>query len=370
MSTSGRDVSPPPFKRRRISLRSHSPKLALGVPSRPITELASGQLRIFSWNINGVTAFIEHYKQRRITTFLAPPSPSFDSTRPILPSLRECLKRWKYPQLVCLQEVKIKRNDNHTQDAVRQATKAPAGSHEWGYTPHFGLPRDRFNVKGFGGKVYGVCTLVRDDFMAAEEALIREFDWDLEGRVLAVELPKQSLIIFNVYAVNGTTNPYYDPVTGLVVGTRHDRKRMFHSDLQRACTVFLEKGWQTVIAGDLNIARGPEDGFPGRRNGADHVRNRADFENKFIKSKDQGGLGMKDSFRERHGGERKYTYRGRGCSWGVSADRVDLILVSGDMIGNAKPGGARNLLAEADVLDEEAERGPSDHVPLYVTLEL
>ena len=31
---------------------------------------------------------------------------------------------------------------------------------------------------------------------------------------------------------------------------------------------------------------------------------------------------------------------------------------------------ARKTLIEADILDEERERGPSDHVPLYVTLDL
>ena len=27
-------------------------------------------------------------------------------------------------------------------------------------------------------------------------------------------------------------------------------------------------------------------------------------------------------------------------------------------------------LVEADILDEELERGPSDHVPIYVTIEI
>ncbi|MCJ1353572.1 MAG: hypothetical protein MMC33_003559 [Icmadophila ericetorum] len=340
MTTSNRDISPPPLKCRKVLSGQPSPNLAPNLPSRPITIIAPHQLRIFTWNVNGIAPFI------------APPSPSFGSPRPDLRSLRECLKRWKYPQLVCLQEVKINRSDIRTQDALHQIIRAPGGSQEWGYSTHFGLPRDRFNARGFGGKVYGVCTLIRNDFVAAEEVSIRELDWDLEGRVLAIELPKQKLVIFNVYAINGTSNPYHDPGTGL---NAFYSKRM---------------AWQTVIAGDLNIARGPEDGFPGRRMKHDHVLNRADFEDKFMKSKDGGGLGMKDSFRELHGGERKYSYRGRGCQWGVSADRVDLILVPAGMIQIAESWGAGASLVEADILDEEAERGPSDHVPSYVTLEL
>jgi len=49
---------------------------------------------------------------------------------------------------------------------------------------------------------------------------------------------------------------------------------------------------------------------------------------------------------------------GRG---GVGGDRVDLVLVSG---------GLREAAMEADILNEELERGPSDHVPLFVGLDL
>ena len=68
---------------------------------------------------------------------------------------------------------------------------------------------------------------------------------------------------------------------------------------------------------------------------------------------------MIDTYRSLHGQERKYLYRPRGVPWGSSCDRVDLILTSRTL--------GQNLL-EADILDEEVERGPSDHVPLYITL--
>lgn len=75
--------------------------------------------------------------------------------------------------------------------------------------------------------------------------------------------------------------------------------------------------------------------------------------------KELDGLGMLDTFRRLHGDERKYSYRSPGVEWGSSCDRVDLILISQNGDG---------LLLEADILDEERERGPSDHLPLYVTL--
>ena len=218
---------------------------------------------------------------------------------------------------------------------------------------------------GFGGKVYGVCMLVREDLIREQCGEEHEgavgVAWDLEGRVLKLELEQGKVVMFGVYAVNGTENPYRDPKSGLIAGTRHDWKRAFHGELRDEARSYEHRGWTVVIAGDLNIARAPVDGFPGIRLTPAHVANRKDFDDKFTKQPDAGGLGMLDSFRELHGEERKYSYRSRGIPWGSSCDRVDLILLSR---------GAKQSLVEADILDEEAERGPSDHVPLYATLDL
>jgi len=89
------------------------------------------------------------------------------------------------------------------------------------YNVHLSLPRDRHNARGFGGKVYGVCTLARYDL--PESGCIGEVEtvgWDLEGRVLVYKLPTRNLAVINVYAVNGTENDYHDPDTGEVAGTR------------------------------------------------------------------------------------------------------------------------------------------------------
>jgi exonuclease III len=406
-----RDISPPPTKRQRLSAPS---SLAPSIPSRHITPLSGDLLRVFSWNVNGIAPFL----QPSITSFF-PKSPgggkanpgasinlsarkSEDQKRPSsnvhssrlrnttpepvvaneTPSLAACLKRWKYPSLVCLQEVKISPSDTKTQQAVRQAVKtcipkANADKPDTGYTAHFNLPQDKFNAQGFGGKVYGVCTLVRNDLLGNQDvhSHVKMVNWDLEGRVLLLELPDKNVVVFNVYAVNGTDNPYRDPHTGRVIGTRHDRKREFHTELARECKQYEERGWIVVVAGDLNIARRPIDGFPGIRLGQAHVKNRADFERK-IMSKNEG-LGMLDSFRLLHGEERKYSYRSRGVEWGASCDRVDMILIS-RQAGHVSDTSAHEKskegkaswwdLVEADMLDEELERGPSDHVPIYATL--
>ncbi|MCJ1475499.1 hypothetical protein MMC13_004162 [Lambiella insularis] len=374
-------ISPPPSKRRRfppptisttqsdtaIPPPAHAP-LAPTLPSRPIPPFLPPHLRIFSWNINGIAPFLQPTISSFFPRAALPRSPrSRDSSPPPAPSLRACLQRWQWPQLVCLQEVKSARRDTATQHAVRHAVQAPRGvppgeERQWDYTAHFGLPRDRFNARAAGGRVYGVCTLVREDLLAGEE-IVKEVAWDLEGRVLVTEVRSRRVAVFNVYAVNGTGNAWRDARTGAVLGTRHECKRAFHAELQRECEGYEARGWVVVVAGIMNVARSALDGFPGRRMEKEHVQSRRDFEEKFMGGGEEGGLGMVDTYRALRVEERKYSYRGRGCEWGRSCDRVDLILLSG---GGVTKG--RVVLVGADILDEEKERGPSDHLPLYVTI--
>ena len=222
------------------------------------------------------------------------------------------------------------------------------------YDAHVCLPRDRHNATGFGGKVYGVCTLVRRDVPAPTVA--KTVEWDREGRVLLVEIPKWRVVVANVYAVNGTANDHRDPDTGKVVGDRHGRKRVFHSLLRDEVRGYEDDGWDVVVAGDMNVSRSVADSTPRLRTGAEHVRSRADFEEKFIRD-----LDMVDTFRLLQGRRRKFTYRPRNQPWGAGGDRVDMILVT-------KGFKAQDRVREADVLDSEEERGPSDHVPLFVEL--
>ena len=182
----------------------------------------------------------------------------------------------------------------------------------------------------------------------------RTVEWDREGRVLLAEMSEWGMVVVNVYAVNGTTNDYRDPATGKVAGDRHGRKRIFHSRLRDEVRRYEDRGWDVVVAGDINISRSHVDSFPQLRTGQLHVRNRADFEEKFIKD-----LAMVDTFRSVHGEQRKFTYRPRNKPWGAGGDRVDLILVTKGLEAQGRVRGA-------DVWDSEEERGPSDHVPLFV----
>lgn len=101
------------------------------------------------------------------------------------------------------------------------------------YDIHFSLPRDNRNATGFGGKVHGVATIVNRN-LHRYDPICRWPDWDLEGRILVLELTGLGLVTINVYAVNGTQFPYRDLVTGRVTGTRHEFKRAFHTKLANA----------------------------------------------------------------------------------------------------------------------------------------
>lgn len=290
-------------------------------------------------------------------------SAEIPSTRtvPVATSLRNFLRRHHWPQILNLQEVKINPSDLATQRAVENAVNKYASGPDEGpqYKVFFSLPRDQYNAKAFGRKVYGVATLMRTDFLLEEEATIREVDWDLEGRVLVVET-KSKLSIWNIYAVNGTTSPYRDPKTGVVVGTRHDRKLMFHQLLLDECKQLEQDGYQVLLTGDMNIAPARIDGFPNLRTKPEqHVKNRTDFNEKFL----DGGSGLRgiDTFRHLHPQQKKYTYHPRNVEWRTSCDRVDLIVASRTIV-------EKGMLVEAGI--EEEDRGPSDHVPLYVTLNM
>ncbi|KAI9781576.1 MAG: hypothetical protein M1816_002249 [Peltula sp. TS41687] len=339
MAIDAREVSPPPTKKRRTG----------ALRQRALADHDDQAFYVFSWNVNGIEPLI----QRPITAYFGSRSGS-DS------SLRTFLRRHTWPEVLCLQEVKIKPSDIATQRAVEAAANSfKKSEHEPGYLIRFCLPQDKHNAGGFGGKLYGVTTLIRMDVWQ-DVKRCRTVDWDREGRVLVLET-KSKLAILNIYAVNGTDRPYKDPDTGAQNGTRHHRKLQFHRLLLDECLGLEKAGFRVIIAGDMNIARGVLDGHPNLRTQPhQHVLNRADFNEKFFTS--GRGLQAIDAFRHIYGDRRKFTYYPRNKDWGTSCDRVDLFIVSKELVE------APGLLLEADILDSPQERSTSDHVPLYITL--
>lgn len=378
-------------------------------------------IRLFSWNINGVQPFLPS-PTTPITSFFKPVPKQLEQTidgelpsrdsEPGKPTsagspLRTFLARHEWPEVLFLQELKINRQDQKTPTALLSALNTPLGPNDQitassTYTLDVNLPRDKFNARGFGGKLYGVGTILRRDFASQHAATVRHAEWDLEGRVSIVELQRPSnghltretesgqqsdkdtshpLALINVYAVNGTSAPYRSPENGQTIGTRHDHKISFHCKLRDECLHLEERGFDVVVAGDLNVARGRLDGHPNLRTWPkQHCINRADFNTKFFEQDDNnradayveqddvksGEISFRgvDVFRALRGKERRYTYHPRGeDEWGSSCDRVDLIIAS----KNLYEGGG---IDDTGILDSPQERGTSDHVPLWVKVKL
>ncbi|KAF2622377.1 DNase I-like protein [Macroventuria anomochaeta] len=286
-------------------------------------------------------------------------------------SLRGFLRRHHWPAMLLLQEVKIATKDIKTQDAVRAAVNASssANSKEPAYEAHFTLPNDAYNAKGLrgSGKVYGVCSILRRDLREKYSVNVHTVDWDNEGRISIVKIARdrQRLAVFNIYAVNGTDNPYRDSRTGAQRGTRHDHKLAFHKALAEECKRWEGNGWDVLLGGDMNVAPDARDGFPKLRMfPMQHVLNRADFHDKLLQGKEgKEGFGGVDVWRRIHGEKRRYTYYSRGREWGTSCDRVDYF-IAGRRAWDAK------MIKDGGILDSEAERGSSDHVPIWVDIAL
>ncbi|KAI7181535.1 DNase I-like protein [Hortaea werneckii] len=371
-----RPISPPP-KRRKLS-RSDAKHGETDDPNL---------LTIYSWNVNGIQPLI----QQSITSFF---SPQGSDQKGNDTSLRGFLRRHGWPTFLYLQEVKISPNDLASIRALEKAVRRDkkTGDIEPDYVAHVNLPSDKFNARGYGRKLYGVCSIIRQDFADRWVEQVRPVDWDLEGRFLVTELKaasnNQRLALINAYMVNGTDNPYKDAESGKVTGTRHDRKLEVHKLLAAECRKLETNGFAVILAGDINVAAAPIDGFPNLRTfPPQHCVNRADFKRRFLEgetssssssrlseqasekqsgatqqdsnSTEPSGLGMVDTFRHLHPDTSGYTYYPRGRSFGESCDRVDMILISKSL---------RDSLTSAGMHETPAERGTSDHVPLYAKL--
>lgn len=358
------DISPPPTKRRKLSPVQASP------PAPPVLvgqETASPTVRIFSWNVNGIAPFL----QTSLKSFFKSPTTAGQKEAEAPASLRDFLRRHDWPEILCLQEIKIGREDVQTLSSLKQAVKSNTKrTDEPSYEVFTTLPNDQFNARGMGGKgrVYGVASIIRSDLYKEYVTKVRTVDWDAEGRfsIVEIETPdtRAKLSVWNVYAVNGTTNEWRDSKSGEVIGTRHDRKLMVHRLMTEECRLLEKDGWDIVIIGDLNVAPARIDGHPNLRTFPEqHVINRADFNKRFLDRNNTDGLSGVDIWRELRGNEKKYSYHSRGRAWGSSCDRVDLAIASKRLLEESR-------LAGCEIWDTEYERGPSDHCPISVNIKL
>ena len=256
---------------------------------------------------------------------------NIENALPRLAALPALVEELGAPEVLCLQELRIRQRDADAVSALEAALP--------GYRCHYSLSRDARNVTFRGGRMYGVATFARGRWRGEVPP------WDLEGRVVVVR--KTGLAIVNVYAVNGTSKPWFDE-TGRVRGDRHRLKRRFQSsvmDLGRE----LRRDGGVIMAGDWNVSRTAQDTYPRLRTEEPHVRARAELNDRMIAE------GFVDIWRERHPKERGYTWFNRRAR-GLDAARVDYILVSEDLVPKVRA---------ADILEPLP---PSDHAPVRVEL--
>lgn len=155
---------PSQLQRRRVPRGQHHPSIL-----QFFHHLEQTPPRIFSWNINGTSPFL----QPSITSFFKAPkdgSKEDSKDETYLASLRIFLHRQQWPSIIFLQEVKIASKDIKTQDAVKTAinTHLPSEtssntSKDSLYDAHFTLPTNSHNARGpwRSGKLYGVCSILR-----------------------------------------------------------------------------------------------------------------------------------------------------------------------------------------------------------------
>ena len=248
-----------------------------------------------------------------------------------LPALPAIVERLGSPDVLCLQELRIRHADEDAIGALRAALS--------GYRCHYALARDPHNVTFRGGRMYGVATFVRGRWSAEVPA------WDREGRLVVVRKP--GLAVVNVYAVNGAAKPFFDE-DGRVAGDRHAFKRRFQMRVMDLGCELRESGG-VVMAGDWNVSPTPLDTHPRLRTEEPHARARAELHERLHAE------GFVDIWRTRHPGERAYTWFNRRAR-GLDAARVDYILVS------------ENLVSRVDAADILDLLPCSDHAPIRVAL--
>jgi exodeoxyribonuclease III len=287
-------------------------------------------LRFISWNIEN------------LLPALGIPSRT-PRRRPPRAHLIEIMQQLSWPDLLCLQEVRVRPGDQAHVEAMNDALP--------GYACHHALCDDPRNARFRGGRAYGVATYVRDQLAAIPLA---RPSWDREGRVIAIALPAAALVVINVYAVNGTDRPHFDHELGRIAGDRHAFKRRFQADLI-AYVQSVRQERQLVLLGDWNVSRSALDTWPRLRSEPAHVLARAMFNETLMPA-----LDVVDVYRVLHPEQRAYSWFNRLAPPGtLDAARVDFALISGALLAQVQ---------RAAILDDPTQRFHSDHAPVELTM--
>ena len=330
---------------------SKRPRLLEPTPPTP------SSYRIYSWNCDDITPYLPPQKvSNPIHSYFArvSPPPKASTSKPSTSrwTIRSILKDRNWPELLCLQEVKILPTDK---SLLARARVAASSDEDEGpeYTMYSTLPAIGKRATQ-NRRMYGVITYVRND-VATQITTARGVDWDDEGRVLILEMSGFAMI--NLYAVNGTDAQYIIRTTGETTGqTRHQRKRQFNHLLKRECLDLASRGYEICIVGDINISRTKIDSVPRLRSSENHVLARKEFNEQFLPE-----TGLVDVWRRRHGEDaRGFTWYMRGAKVGTDCARVDIILVSEGLYQRTR---------EVEIEEWGGEACRSDHTLMWIQID-
>jgi exodeoxyribonuclease-3 len=158
-----------------------------------------------------------------------------------------------------------------------------------------------------------------------------------------------------VYAVNGTSKPYWDHALGRMEGDRHAWKRRFHEHVAALGRSLRDRGFDLLLIGDWNVSQTKTDTTPRLRTEEPHATSRAHFASTLVE-----GLELVDVFRQLHPDMRAYTWFHRRSRPGrLDAARVDFALLSRSRMPD---------VVEATIDEQYANRFGSDHAPIHLKL--
>jgi exonuclease III len=366
------------------------------VSKRPRIEPNPQNLVIYSWNVDGLAPYLRSPSSSRTGSTSASTKPiasyfrriqvhagngaessSSSSTRAAAaasqtrtPTLREVLKQHDWPDVFCMQEVKLVERDKPLLRLARDAANRDNGStdtsdseqdehdEERRYTLYYTLPVPA-NPNVGNNRRYGVATYVKSS-LASLVTSSRGVEWDTEGRVHVLTLGDR-LSIVNVYAPNGTDRPYLDPSTGTPRGTRHERKREFMrllaDEVESLRSTGAGKKKEVIVLGDLNVSRTHVDCYPRLRTQTPHVLARRQLNEDWIPR-----LAVVDVVREWYGERAKvYTWFMRGRRLGTDAARVDMVLVGKEFWESGR-------VLDVGVKMERESMWRSDHCPMWMVI--
>jgi exodeoxyribonuclease-3 len=276
-----------------------------------------------SWNVDNITAHL--------------------GEKPSRGSLLEVVHALGSPDILCLQELRLREGDVVRLRLAEQALPDYALTHS--------LANDSKNASFRGGCTYGVGTYARRQL--GTRPLPRE-DWEREGRLDIILLDAFRLAIANVYAVNGTSKPYWDHELGRIHGDRHAWKRRFHERVAAVGQALRERGYDLLLIGDWNVSQHEIDTTPRLRTEEPHATSRAHFAAAIVE-----GLDVVDVFRSLHPDARAYTWFNRRSRGKLDAARVDFALLSRSRLRD---------VVEASIDEQHVGRLGSDHAPIHLKL--